>query len=90
MAGGAGNDAYVVDQTGDSVIESEVGGYDFVSASVDYVLPEYVEGLRLTGSDPISGSGNAIGNLIEGNSNANLLYGGDGDDRIQRHGVDST
>ena len=50
--GGAGNDTYTVDQTGDVVIElnrtgGDAGGWDTVIAKCDYTLPGYVEKLRL-------------------------------------------
>jgi Ca2+-binding RTX toxin-like protein len=44
------------------------------------VLPVHVENLVLTGSNAISGGGNALNNLITGNSGANRLTGGGGRD----------
>jgi Ca2+-binding RTX toxin-like protein len=50
--GGAGNDTYKVDQTGDLVIElnrigDDAGGSDTVNAKCDYTLSDYVEKLVL-------------------------------------------
>lgn len=82
MAGGAGNDTYVVDDAGDTIDETVTGsdGTDTVQASVDYTLGTNVENLVLTGSDAINGTGNAGDNTLTGNSAANVLQGGLGDD----------
>ncbi len=82
MLGGAGNDSYVVDHTGDTVIENAGEGTDTVSASVTYTLSAQVENLTLTGTTAINGTGNALANVLTGNSAANNLSGGDGDDTL--------
>ena len=41
-----------------------------------------VENLTLTGTAAINGTGNALGNEINGNSGANQLFGGGGNDNI--------
>jgi Ca2+-binding RTX toxin-like protein len=64
----------------ESVIELANQGSDTVKASIDYVLPDHVEHLTLTGSNAIGGGGNALNNLITGNSAANRLTGGGGRD----------
>jgi len=86
MAGGAGSDEYYVDHAADQVVETAGAGYDFVFSSLDYTLPAHVEGLELSGSDPLAGSGNELGNYIAGNSADNLLIGGAGDDWIHGGG----
>ena len=58
MDGGAGDDAYVVDHAGDTVVEQAFEGFDRVSAGIDYVLPEHVEQLNLSGA-ALHGTGNA-------------------------------
>ena len=45
MYGGAGNDVYFVDNTGDVVIENANEGNDTVFASIDYGLGANVENL---------------------------------------------
>ena len=76
MSGGVGNDKYVVDNAGDVVTEAADGGTDLVYASIDYSLGATLENLTLTGSAAINGTGNALDNVIEGNSAGNILAGG--------------
>jgi Ca2+-binding RTX toxin-like protein len=82
LAGLAGNDAYVVQNTADLAVENVNEGIDLVQASVDFTLGDNVENLTLTGTEGIRGSGNALGNLITGNSGGNLLQGMDGNDTL--------
>jgi hypothetical protein len=49
MIGGAGNDTYLVDDTGDLIAENSGEGTDLVRASVSYTLAANVENLTLTG-----------------------------------------
>ena len=79
MAGGAGDDVYVVNHAGDIVSESSDAGVDSVEAGIDYVLGEELENLALTGG-AIVGTGNALDNRLTGNSADNRLLGGGGDD----------
>ena len=80
MDGGAGNDYYVVDNAGDVVID-QLGGYNIVRASVDYVLPDEIQKLFLTGAAS-SGTGNARNNVIIGSGNDDTLSGLGGADRL--------
>ncbi|QQE91071.1 VCBS domain-containing protein [Azotobacter chroococcum] len=82
MAGGVGDDTYVVDNAGDVVSENAGEGIDLVQASVSYTLTENVENLTLTGSSSISGTGNALDNLITGNGGSNVLRGMEGNDSL--------
>jgi Ca2+-binding RTX toxin-like protein len=80
MVGGAGNDTYVVDNAGDKVIELADDGVDTVRSFIDYTLPDNVEHLDLVGDAAISGTGNALANVITGNKAANRIDGAAGDD----------
>ena len=81
MIGKAGNDIYIVDNTGDVVTELANEGTDTVQSSVSYTLPSNVENLTLTGTALISGTGNALNNILIGNSaSGTVLYGGGGND----------
>ncbi|MBV5304987.1 MAG: VCBS domain-containing protein, partial [Chlorobium sp.] len=68
MQGGAGNDTYVVDSATDVVTENEGEGTDTVHSSLSYTLGENVENLTLTGAGVITGTGNALDNILLGNS----------------------
>jgi Ca2+-binding RTX toxin-like protein len=57
-------------------------GTQTVRSDVTTTLPEGVENLRLTGTNPVDGTGNALGNQLVGNEAANTLTGLDGDDRL--------
>lgn len=82
MAGGAGNDIYVVDHRRDRIVEYAGGGSDLVRASSNYVLPDQVEALTLTGSAGIDATGNALANALTGNTAANVLRGLLGSDTL--------
>jgi Ca2+-binding RTX toxin-like protein len=82
MIGGIGDDTYLVDHTGDKVIEKTGQGTDTVKSKVTFTLGANVENLTLTGTAAIDGTGNALGNIIVGNAGANTLFGGDGADAL--------
>jgi Ca2+-binding RTX toxin-like protein len=83
MNGGVGDDTYFVDDAGDVTVETGGDGSDRVRASVSYTLAAGVDNLNLEGSGDIDGTGNALGNQINGNSGANVLSGEDGADLIK-------
>ena len=74
----------------DLVVEQPDQGYDIVYASADYVLPENVEALSLSGSADLGGTGNALDNMLAGNGGDNALAGGFGADTYvhELHGGD--
>jgi Ca2+-binding RTX toxin-like protein len=83
MRGGQGNDTYVVDNSGDLVIEGALAGsgIDLVESSITYTLTQNVENLTLTGIDNnIDGYGNNLSNIITGTTGRNYLDGREGND----------
>lgn len=82
MIGLAGNDAYMVSETGDQVIEAENEGIDTVYAYATFTLPDHVENLTLRGTSFVSGYGNASDNVITANDLAVLLEGRGGNDTL--------
>jgi len=60
MSGGAGNDQYIVDNAGDTVVESAGQGRDTVYTSVTYTLPDNFEEIAALGVVPINLFGNGF------------------------------
>ncbi|AEG93875.1 Conserved hypothetical protein [Ramlibacter tataouinensis TTB310] len=79
LVGGQGNDTYFIG-SGDTVTETAGEGIDTVMSSVTYTLGLHVENLTLTGANAINGTGNELDNILAGNSAANVLTGGKGND----------
>ncbi|WP_439594451.1 M10 family metallopeptidase C-terminal domain-containing protein [Falsiroseomonas sp.] len=87
MEGGAGDDTYLVDQSGDRVVEQAAGGRDTVIAARGWQLGAHFEVLLLTeAAGAARGLGNAEANRIEGNGFDNTLVGGAGNDALSGHG----
>jgi Ca2+-binding RTX toxin-like protein len=85
MSGGNGADTYVVDDSGDKVIEANAtaaGGIDLVRSSITFTLGANVEKLTLTDAGNVNGTGNALNNTILGNGGNNRLDGGAGKDSM--------
>ncbi|MDX2263429.1 MAG: DUF4214 domain-containing protein [Hyphomicrobiales bacterium] len=80
LTGGRGDDLYVLQNGADSVVEAANEGIDTVESSVTHTLSAYVENLTLTGSNSINGTGNGLANFLIGNTAANTLAGGGGND----------
>jgi len=88
LAGGNGDDTYIIDDAGDEVVERKNGGTDHVISYISYQLPSEVENLTLGGTDDLWGAGNALNNVIIGNNSANELSGFAGSDRLEGGGGD--
>ncbi|MBX3568037.1 MAG: calcium-binding protein [Rhizobiaceae bacterium] len=90
MAGGEGDDTYVVDSVNDFVEENRDNGngVDTVRSTITIDLADTdhfrgeVENVVLLGTKDLAVDGNALKNAITGNSGANTLRGADGDDTI--------
>ena len=96
MFGGAGDDSYDVDSAGDRVYETtsttstrDAGGADSVISTVNWTLGSFFENLYLTGTATINATGNALNNVIYGNSSSNVLDGKSGDDFLYDGGDSS-
>ncbi len=85
LYGGPGDDTYIVDSTGDRVIEQPGEGFDIILTSLaSYSLAgaPNVDGLTYTGSANFSGAGNSLDNVITGGAGADTLSGGGGFDTL--------
>lgn len=82
MRGERENDQYIVDNTGDRVIEASSSGSDTVYSTISYTLGSNVESLHLTGSANVNATGNSLPNQLAGNSYANTLRGMAGADTL--------
>jgi Ca2+-binding RTX toxin-like protein len=81
MSGGIGNDAYVVDDAGDTVIEAVDGGNDTVSTTLSsYTLGSELENLAYIGNSFFAGTGNGLDNIITSGAGSDELIGGAGND----------
>ncbi len=82
MVGGTGDDTYWVRSDSDQVIEGAGAGNDTVYTTVDFVLSDNVEVLRLAGVS-LEGQGNALDNRMFGGTGDDRLLGLGGADNIQ-------
>jgi Ca2+-binding RTX toxin-like protein len=91
MTGGSGDDTYIVDDADDVVTELDGEGTDTVQTALNhYQIGDFIENLTLTGTADLFGYGNALDNVLTGNSGANSLYGLGGNDTIDGGaGIDS-
>lgn len=90
MFGQQGDDIYYVDAVGDSVKELPGEGIDEVRTSLSvYTLPANVENLTLTDAGPHAAAvGNALDNVIRGNTGRDAIYGREGNDTLHDGGGD--
>ncbi|WP_343733063.1 type I secretion C-terminal target domain-containing protein [Duganella sp.] len=81
LSGGLDNDLYLVDNAGDVVTELADQGVDrVVTTLAKYTLTANVEELLFKGSVAFSGTGNELGNSINGGGGNDTLSGLGGDD----------
>lgn len=81
LAGGLGDDSYLISHSGSRIIEMADQGIDRVVSVIDhFVLPSNVEELQLRGSVAAHGVGNEMANIIRGSDIDNRLEGMGGDD----------
>jgi Ca2+-binding RTX toxin-like protein len=90
LVGFRGNDAYVVDSTGDTIIENANEGTDTINSSVACTLVANLENLLLTGTSNINGTGNSLNNSITGNGANNTLRGNSSNDTLIGGGGNDT
>jgi Ca2+-binding RTX toxin-like protein len=87
LYGLGGNDAFIVHNPGDAVVEFAGQGYDTVYATSDYALTagSEIEVITVYDRDTTNAlrlTGNEFGNTIYGNAGANVLDGGGGSDTL--------
>lgn len=81
LQGGGGNDTYLVDAAGDTIVEFFDEGRDSVRTAIPiYVLQANIEDLIFTGISSAVLVGNALSNHIAGGPGDDEMIGGDGDD----------
>ncbi|HLO76604.1 MAG TPA: cadherin domain-containing protein [Magnetospirillum sp.] len=83
LRGGAGNDVYRVDNQGDSVVEATSQGTDKVETTLlQYTLGANVERLAYIGAEDFVGTGNSLANILFGGGGDDILKGGVGADQL--------
>jgi Ca2+-binding RTX toxin-like protein len=86
IAGGAGNDDYVLADGGDTILELSNEGNDTLYATFTSTLAANLENLILTTSAAVDGTGNALDNVLTGGSGMNVLTGLAGNDTLDGGG----
>lgn len=83
LQGGLGDDIFIVDQVGVSIVENLGEGVDEVRTSATtWFLGANLEVLTFIGEAGFSGVGNALDNGITGGAAGDQLFGEAGDDRL--------
>ena len=83
LAGGAGDDTYYVDSAGDVVNELAQIGIDTVLTTLNsYTIGNNVENVTFIGSGNFSGTGNSFANLMIGGAGNDTLSAANGNDRL--------
>jgi len=83
LEGSAGDDVYVVDAEGVTIIEESGLGYDELRTSLNTIkMDPFLEKLTFTGTGDFKGYGNASDNEIIGGAGNDWLWGGAGADHF--------
>jgi Ca2+-binding RTX toxin-like protein len=83
MIGNARDDVFLVDHSGDRIIEPPYSGRDRVETTLNaYTLGSHLEDLRRLGSKDFVGTGNALANMMWGGTGNDTLSGMDGADTL--------
>jgi Ca2+-binding RTX toxin-like protein len=93
LAGGAGNDTYVLRDSLDQIVEAVGGGSDTIESDITFIsLTDFtatnVENLTYTGDLSATLNGNALANVLTGGNQADTLFGGAADTLIGWQGDD--
>ncbi|RJF88042.1 calcium-binding protein [Oleomonas cavernae] len=84
LTGRLGNDTYVVDNVGDVVVETRNAGHDTVLTSLHaYVLGAELEDLTFVGTGNLDATGNTLANVMTGGAGDDDLNGGRGTDTLR-------
>ncbi|MFY8094595.1 MAG: calcium-binding protein [Niveispirillum sp.] len=83
MVGGAGSDNYEVDSITDRIVENAGEGTDNIFTMVNYSLPDNVENLVIFSVASLTGTGNALDNVLIGFNGNDTLNGGAGNDTLE-------
>ncbi|MBR0869585.1 calcium-binding protein, partial [Bradyrhizobium tropiciagri] len=87
LQGGTGDDTYIVENPGDTLIEFANEGHDTVLTTLTQMtLRDNIEDLRYSGTGNFSGTGNDLDNFIQGNVGNDHLVGLGGNDRLDDGG----
>ncbi len=83
LQGTAGDDIFLVDDTGDRITETADAGFDRVETTLEgYTLAGHIEQLIRRGAADFIGNGNALANSLIGGAGNDTLGGLDGNDDI--------
>jgi len=84
LIGGAGNDTYIIYNSGVVISEAVKGGTDTVLTSLlAYTLGANIENLTYKETGNFNGTGNSLANYITGGSGNDTLNGGGGNDTLE-------
>jgi Ca2+-binding RTX toxin-like protein len=85
MEGGTGDDIYLIDNSGDVVVENSGEGVDWVYSTLAvYTLDANIENAQWnSGTGTFTVTGNALDNILYGGSGNDTLSGSDGNDTIR-------